>query len=191
VALTAADRSLLQRCLNQEAGAWREFVDRYLGLIYHVIQTTTHLRSQPLGAEDTEDLAAEVLQQILARDFAVLREFKGDCSLAAYLTVLARRTCAHELAQRTSAREAPKAAPVRANDEDTEPARDELHLENEEEVERLLGKLPPRERQVVRMFYIEGRTYDEISKELDIPRNTIGPILSRARNVLRQDSASS
>ena len=48
-----------------------------------------------------------------------------------------------------------------------------------------------RERQVVRMFHIEGKTYDEISTDLGIPRNSIGPILARARGLLRQDSPSS
>ena len=33
---------------------------------------------------------------------------------------------------------------------------------------------------------LEGRTYEEISTQLDIPVNTIGPILSRARKKLRE-----
>ena len=48
---------------------------------------------------------------------------------------------------------------------------------------------PGREREVVRLHYIEGRTYEEISMELNIPVNTIGPILSRARKKLRGDGA--
>ena len=35
-----------------------------------------------------------------------LRQFKGKCSLATYLTVIARRTCVHDLARRAAAREA-------------------------------------------------------------------------------------
>ena len=35
------------------------------------------------------------------------------------------------------------------------------------------------------MHYIEGRSYEEISAELNIPVNSIGPILSRARKKLR------
>ena len=38
---------------------------------------------------------------------------------------------------------------------------------------------------MVRLFYIEGRTYEEISTELNIPVNSIGAILSRARKKLR------
>ena len=55
-------------------------------------------------------------------------------------------------------------------------------------MERLLAKLPGREREVVRLHYIEGRSYEEISTQLNIPVNTIGPILSRARKKLRGES---
>src|SRR5215813_5707558 len=75
VALTNLDRDLLKRCLSHQPGSWCEFVDRFLGLIYHVIHHTAHLRSTPLTPEDVEDLAAEVLLQIVAADYAVLRQF--------------------------------------------------------------------------------------------------------------------
>ena len=54
-----------------------------------------------------------------------------------------------------------------------------------EQVQQLLGKLPPRERQVVRSFYLEGKSYEEISQELGVPVNTVGSILTRARAKLR------
>ena len=192
--LTAADRMLWKRCLDHEQGAWREFVDRFLGLIYHVIHHTAHLRGVPLRPEDVEDLAAEVLSQLVARDYAVLRQFRGASSLAAYLAVVARRICVRKLTEKAGGgREVPLPDGVAAaspNGEKPAPAGDS-DLENLEEVQQLLTKLPPRDRQVVRMFYIEGRTYDEISEELGMPRNSIGPILSRARQQLRQDTPSS
>jgi RNA polymerase sigma-70 factor (ECF subfamily) len=188
VALTPVDRDLLKRCLAHQPGAWNDFVDRFLGLVYHVIHHTAHLRSAPLKPEDTEDLAAEVLLQIVQNDYAVLRQFKGNASLATYLTVIARRICVHELARRAAAREVqPNANDQEAAeqpDEDDAPARG---LESLEEVEKLLGKLPSKEREVVRLYYLEGRTYEEISTELNIPVNTIGPVLSRARQKLRKD----
>ena len=185
--LTSFDRALLQRCLNHEPGAWNDFVDRYLGLIYHVIRHTAHLRSVPLSPEDTEDVAAEILLQLVANDYAVFRQFRGHASLATYLTVIARRTCIQELVRRTGGQEAqarPEVHRAAANREEQPKALQ--GLENLEEVQRLLRKLPARERQVVRLFYFEGRTYEEISTALHIPVNSIGPILSRARQKLRQ-----
>ena len=113
MALTNLDRDLLKRCLAHQPGAWNDFVDRFLGLIYHVVHHTAHLRSTPLQPEDTEDLAAEVLLQIVANDYAVLRQFRGNSSLATYLTVIARRICVHELARRVAAREVQPAADAR------------------------------------------------------------------------------
>ncbi len=187
VALTAIDRALLQRCLSHQAGAWNDFVDRYLGLIYHVIHHTAHLRSVPLRAEDIEDLSAEVLLQIVAGDYAVLRQFRGQSSLATYLTVIARRICVHEMAARAAAREVQQQTDGK-NLERTEAEdspKDRLGLESLEEVEKLIGRLPSRERKVVRLHYLEGRSYEEISTDLSIPVNSIGPILSRARKKLR------
>jgi RNA polymerase sigma-70 factor (ECF subfamily) len=63
-----------------------------------------------------------------------------------------------------------------------------MGLESLEEVGKLMRRLPTRERRVVRLFYFEGRSYEEISTALNIPVNTIGPILSRARQKLRKDA---
>src|SRR3954470_16691620 len=107
VALTQMDRDLMRRCLSKQAGAWNDFVDRFLGLVYHVVQHTAHLRSFPLRPEDTEDVAAQVLLQIVDNDYHALRHFRGRSSLAAYLTVIARRVCVQELARRAQAQTRP------------------------------------------------------------------------------------
>jgi RNA polymerase sigma-70 factor (ECF subfamily) len=180
---------LIQRCLNHEPGAWNDFVDRYLGLIYHVVHHTSHLRSVPLGAEDTEDVAAEILLQLVANNYQVFREFRGKSSLATYLTVIARRICIHELTKRGGGPEGqPRVDGRRTAVEPEDRPKAEVGLESLEEVQKLLRTLPTRERQVVRLFYFEGRTYEEISTALHVPVNSIGPILSRARQKLRKQS---
>jgi RNA polymerase sigma-70 factor, ECF subfamily len=180
VALTAVDKTLLQRCLSHEPGAWNDFVDRYLSLIYHVVHYTAHLRSVSLAPEDVEDISAEVLLQFVANDYGVLRQFRGQSSLATYLTVVGRRICGHELTRRNAIREKPHAELEREDRPNVQAG-----LESVEQVQRLLRKLPTREREVVRLFYLEGRSYEEISAELRIPVNTIGPVLSRAKKRLR------
>jgi RNA polymerase sigma-70 factor, ECF subfamily len=187
VALTPQDRDLLKRCLGKSPGSWNDFVDRFLGLIYHVIRHTAHLRSMPLRPEDVEDLAAEVLLQVVGDDYAVLRQFKGNCSLATYLTIIARRICVQELARRAAAREVqPRLDGVPPVEEHEEPPKPQGGLETLEEVAQLLRRLPGKERNVVRLHYLEGRSYEEISKALKMPINSIGPILSRARKRMRE-----
>lgn len=188
MALTPLDRDLLRRCLHHEPGSWNDFVDRFLGLVYHVVQHTAHLRSFPLRPEDTEDVASQVLLKIVENDYAPLRQFRGQSSLATYLTVIARRTCVNELARRAQVKEVPARGGEDEHEalEPEEPHRPQAGLETLEQVSQLLKKLPSRERNVVRLFYLEGRSYEEISKELDLPINSIGAILSRARKKMRE-----
>ena len=185
MALTAVDRELLRRCLHHEPGAWNDFVDRFLGLVYHVIQHTAHLRSFDIMPEDTEDIAAQVLLEIVDNDYAVLRHFRGQSSLATYLTVIARRTCVNELA-RAAAREADAKAGKHAAHVDHQP---HSRVETFEEIAKLLRSLPAKERSVVKLFYLEGRSYEEISTLLELPVNSIGPILTRARKKLEERKA--
>lgn len=188
MALTQVDRDLIRRCLAHQPGAWNDFVDRFLGLIYHVVRHTAHLRSIPLRPEDNEDLVAEVLLHIVSGDYALLRQFRGKSSLATYLTVIARRICVHALASRAAAREVQPSRAIEETDLE-EPPRPQ-GLRDIEEVEKLLRKLPSRDREVVRLRYLEGRSYEEISSALGIPINSIGAILSRARARLRSGKSS-
>ncbi len=183
---TAVDRELLKRCLNRDPGSWNVFVDRFLSLIYHVIGYTAHLRSVRLNPEDVEDIAAEILLKIVANDFRVLREFRGEASLATYLTVVARRICIQELIRKQKAKEALARGDIRVPTEELEeePAA-QKGVESLDEVEKLLRRLSGREREIVRLYYLEGRTYEEISTDTNVPVNTIGALLSRARKKLR------
>jgi RNA polymerase sigma-70 factor (ECF subfamily) len=189
---TAVDRDLLRRCLNREPGSWNDFVDRFLSLIYHTIGYTAHLRSARLVPEDVEDIAAEVLLRIVADNFKVLREFRKESSLATYLTVIARRICVHELGRRQKVRDAISRGESRLAQPEPDDGPAALKgMERLEEVEKLLRRLRGQEREIVRLYYLEGRTYEEISTELDVPVNTIGAILSRARKKLREMAAPS
>src|SRR5947208_15602235 len=91
MALTSVDRTLLQRCLQHDTGAWNDFVDRFIGLIYHVIHYTAHLRSTPLTAGQVEDIAQAVFVQVVPNDYARLIQFRVRSSLTTDLTLLPRR----------------------------------------------------------------------------------------------------
>ena len=107
----------------------------------------------------------------------MLRNFRGQSSLATYLTVVARRIAVREILKRqpralnsgpsqSSAAAVDSAPPV------------EQRLGNHEEVARLLGGLQGTEAEVVRLFHLEGKSYHEISDTVGMPENSIGPILS-------------
>ena len=51
MAFTEIDRRLLKQCLSRAPGAWEDFVDRFAGVIVHVIRHTAHARSVRLRLE--------------------------------------------------------------------------------------------------------------------------------------------
>lgn len=187
MALTDIDRNLLNRCLNNEPGAWKDFVDRFVGLFVHVIHHSAHSRSVRVTEDDVQDLCSEIFVTLLANDYAVLRRFRGQCSLATYLTVIARRIAVKEIARR---RMAEALGHVTAHQVALDHAhvgdREQQRIENQEEVHRMLSGLNANEAEVVRQFHLEGKSYREISARLGISENSIGPTLTRARERLRQ-----
>lgn len=181
MALSEIDRSLLERCLAKKPRAWEDFVDRYMGLVIHVINHTAQSRSILLSPADREDLAAEVMLAIVSDDLAVLRRFRGKSSLATYLTVISRRVVVRKLLENRSAT---PLGTVAANALAGESGA-EQRIADREEVDRLLEQLEGNEAQVVRMFHLEGKTYQEISRTVGMPTNSVGPMLSRLRSRLR------
>jgi len=141
--------------LLHEPGAWNDFVDRFLGLVYHVVQHVADMRSYPLTPEDKEDIAAHIMLKIVEGDYAALKQFRGRSSLAAYLTVIARRTCVHEMTERAQIKDKETSARPLEHVADKADGQPKPPMETLEEVAKLLKKLPSRERAVVRLFYIE------------------------------------
>jgi RNA polymerase sigma-70 factor (ECF subfamily) len=102
--------------------------------------------------------------------------------LATYLTVIARRVVVRKLVEGRSS--VPLGDMVaQAEAEEDEP---EQRIGDREEVGRLLGQLQGSEATVVRMYHLEGKTYQEISRSVGMPENSVGPMLSRARAKMRR-----
>ena len=80
--LSEIDRNLLERCLQRKPRAWEDFVDRFMELLVHVVNHTARARSMRVTPEDRDDLCAEIFLNIVRDDFAVLRRFRGQSSLA-------------------------------------------------------------------------------------------------------------
>ncbi len=178
------DRRILARCLKREPGAWEEFVDRFISVFVHVIRHTAHVRTVDLSQDDVEDLCSEIYLTLLKNDFAVLRHFKGKSSLATYLAVVSRRIVVKAVAQRRKSGLGMMGGPAETlHAAIAEPSRTPADID---EVRSLIGQLSASEANLVRLFYLDGKSYREISQQLGIPENSIGPTLHRARERMRQ-----
>ena len=185
--LTDLDRKLLSELLAGHSSAWRLFVDRFTGLVVQVIQQTAHAHSLKLSDHDVEDLCADAYAELLSRDMASLRNFRGRCSLATYLTVIVRRIVVRQL---TNYRYRQAMGHVNAHLATMDLASPEStgidQLESRDEVESLMRSLPEESKTLLSLHYLQHASYEQIARQLRKPLNSIGPMLSRLRDSVMQ-----
>ena len=162
-----------------------------MGVVVHVINHSAQSRSIRLTPEDREDLVSEVFLSIVKNDFAILRHFREESSLATYLTVVARRIIVQKLLERKSATPLTDADNVSSHASNGDHNQPVQRVIDRDEVERLLKDLEGSEAQIVRMYHLEGKSYQEISSAVGMPENSVGPTLSRARQKMRRAGADS
>lgn len=172
-----ADAALAQRCADGDPEAWESFV-RTHGPVLHAAA-----RSQGKGA-DPEDVAQEVLADLLRDGGRVLRAFEGRSSLSTWLWVVAARKA---LAMRSAAKpgvgEIPPAQPEEPDPAETASAREEAARLRER-----LREFPARDRTIVSLVDLQGWEPHEAARLLGITPSHARMLLSRAHARLRESA---
>jgi len=183
------DLLLVRRLVAGEAGAWRGLVSGYQRLVLARIVATARELNQGLGSADAEDLCADVFSQLVRDDFAALRRFEGRSTLATWLCVVTRRIAMRRLVAARHEPSLPAAQPPALETVPGPVSEEPLHVVIEQEDRKLLAaeiaRLSERQQELARLFYIEGRSYREISQQLNMSMNSIGPTLARIHEKLR------
>jgi RNA polymerase sigma-70 factor (ECF subfamily) len=147
-------------------------VDRYQHKVFHLA----------LGMMRDRGVAEDMAQETFIRVWRGLAGYHGAASMSTWIYAIGRNTCLTELkrlasrprvCQEESALEHLVGRPM------AEPdglAGVEIHA--------LLGHLPERYRQVVTLYYLEEKSYQEVAAMLGIPLGTVKTFLHRARKEL-------
>ena len=145
--------------------AFRHFVERYQN------RALAHAR---LLTRNTAD-AADATQDAFVDAFRNLRAFDPDRQFYGWFYVLLRNRCFKQRSRRGTRSESGIVA-----------AEGVTRGVSEESLDlwRGIGRLPPEDAELVVLKHIEGWTYEELSKALDIPRGTVMSRLYVARQRL-------
>ena len=171
----AAERQLVQRCLRQDALAWRALYDKHFGKVARLCAA--------LGIADSE--CDDLCQEIFLIVYRHLRTFRGEARLATWIHRLATREAIRHAKRRRMrrtlvqllAREEPPALP--RDWAENEAARRQY-------LNQLLGRLPPERRLALVLFEIEGRPVEEIADLCGCAVNTVWTRIHRARTQLER-----
>ena len=171
-----SDADLLQRMMLREARAWREFHSRYDRLIYRAIHKVTQRFSSVLDSADVEEIYAGLLCSLNARDMHKLRTFdvQRGHRLSTWMSLLATNAAWDYL--RTISRQ-PQRGPEHEAEDVSYVGPDPFHaLAAKEEwtrVHETLQGFSEKDRTFVELFFLEGRTPEQIASEMQISVKTV------------------
>lgn len=179
------DAELIRGALNGDEASARALIQRYNRRLYRVARSVV--------GDDAE--AEDVLQDAYVRAFSALGSFRGDSSLATWLTRIVvnealqrlRRRKIHRIGASIS-RDGPEAAeivpfPIHASLPDPEIAMAQRELRAL--VEQAIDGLPQEFRTVLVARTIEGMSTEETADALGLKAQTVKTRLHRARQMLR------
>jgi RNA polymerase sigma-70 factor (ECF subfamily) len=133
-----------------------------------------------------ETRAEDVAQDAFVKIWKGLPAFHGGASLSTWIYAIARNTCLTELRRHSRRPTVSLQAPEMEGASDWLPA---LQCADPEagadmDVESLVARLPEKYRQVITLFYLEQKAYEEVARMLGIPLGTVKTLLFRAKKEL-------
>jgi RNA polymerase sigma-70 factor (ECF subfamily) len=181
------DALLVRRCAEgDDPDAWTAFVDRHGGLIAGLARRMLLGRSGRATAEDVDDVVAEVFLALLRRDRLLLRRYDPRYRLSTYLGVICRTAVVRHLRRRrvVSTHEVQAAVEPAAVDEPPHEGPDRLLTR--ERLEDALAELPPRDRLLLTLRFLDGLDYRAIAEAVGVDVESVGSLLTRARRRLAE-----
>ena len=126
-------------------------------------------------------LAEDLTQETFLKVFKSLDQYRNSGHFKAWLFCVARSVCVDELRKGRIEYEP---------DIDISEIGDEYdgirHVEDEDEIHRLLSGLPDEQKEAIILHYMEGFSYREIGEIMNIPYRTAQSRVNLARKTLRE-----
>ena len=159
------DAAASEACRAGDVDAFRHFVDRY--------QRRALAHARVLTRNDAD--AADATQDAFVDAFRNLRTFDSSRQFYPWFYVLLRNRCFKQRSRRGTRWESEVLTTPRVD-----PGLSEQHLD----LWRAIDRLPPDAAELIVLKHIEGWTYDELAKALDVPSGTVMSRLHAARQQL-------
>jgi RNA polymerase sigma-70 factor (ECF subfamily) len=188
------DRYLIRSCIGRDPEAWRKFVERYSALILSSIRIRLSKYSLKARPGETDDIIQEVLSQLW--EGRKLEELRSPESLKYWLSIVSGNT-ALRFIERRSRVEASEGVTLSVIGEDGPfPSLYAAGAERSlpggavdpllaERLNAAVRKLPARERLLLKLAVLHGKTHEEIAEMTAIPAGTVSSGIRRAKATLR------
>jgi len=184
--LETDEKVLISLCKRGDLSAYDRLMQRYEKRVYALC----------FRMAGNQDDAADLAQEAFLKAFRALPSFNGQAQFSTWLYRIVTNTCLDE--RRRQARRPQLFSldkPLNTEDgqlaltlpaEASDPLATALSQETEIEIRTLLSMLPAEQRIVLVLRDMEGYSYDEIARMLNLNGGTVKSRLNRARRKLRE-----
>jgi RNA polymerase sigma-70 factor (ECF subfamily) len=161
--------SLVDRCRNGDADAWRDLVDQYSPYVYAIV-----IRAYRIPRDDAED----VFQDVFARVFERLEMLRDDDALRAWIGQVARNLCIDHQRRARPGAELPETL-------ESDGQRELDELTEALYVQQALGELSGECADILDRFFRRDQPYRAIAADTGLAEGTIASRISRCLARLR------
>ncbi|MDY7227781.1 RNA polymerase sigma factor [Hyalangium rubrum] len=178
------DLTLVKRVRDGDQRAFKLLVERYQRKVYAVA----------LGMLKDKEEAMDVSQEAFVKVYKYLDHFKGDASFYTWLYRITVNICIDIIRKRQGAGgeavEFDETMPMDVSEANigalgsrlgTNPQKSALRRELAEKIQEALAAVPEKHRAILLLREIEGMSYEDLSRTLDIPKGTVMSRLFHAR----------
>lgn len=182
--LPTDDLTLVQRVRQGDQRAFKLLVERYQRKVYSVA----------LGMVKDREEAMDVSQEAFVKVYKYLDHFKGDSSFYTWLYRITVNICIDVLRRRPGSKgehveldenlqmDSPEAnIGALGSRLGTNPQKSLLRKELASKIEEALQEVPEKHRAILLLREVEGMTYDDLARTLEIPKGTVMSRLFHAR----------
>lgn len=171
-----SDTDLLARCRADDQDAWKTLVERYAALVLSIP------RRYGLRPDRAEDVFGEVCVALVK----ALPQIRDGQALPQWLIRTATRAT-WEAARKDRVASTPDDLPPLTGAAPPDEA--VAALEEEHRVRTALGRITARCRKLLTLLYFAPETpsYDDVAKEMKMPRGSLGPTRARCLEKLREE----
>ncbi|MFE8602879.1 RNA polymerase sigma factor [Archangium violaceum] len=183
------DLTLVKRVRGGDQRAFKLLVERYQRKVYAVA----------LGMLKDKEEAMDVSQEAFVKVYKYLDHFKGDSSFYTWLYRITVNICIDVMRRKgASGGETEEFDESVVNDLSearigalgsrlgTNPQKSALRRELAEKIQEALAAVPEKHRAILLLREIEGMSYEDLSRTLDIPKGTVMSRLFHARTKVQK-----
>jgi len=133
-----------------------------------------------------ETQAEDTTQDVFLKIWKSLPGYHGGASLSTWIYTITRNTCLTELKKRSAHPTVSLHDPEVERAADSIPSLQSADRESgvELDVRTMLAELPEKYRQIITLFYLEQKAYEETAAMLGLPLGTVKTLLFRAKKEL-------